>query len=636
MKQKQVKKLICAVCAGVMALSLFAGCGNAPAATDSSDATETPAQADASTESDDETAEQSKAEVSADSEEEEVKERPATDSLSADFTWLVSGVNSEYYTEYEDNPVYKYWSSLEWDADGDGLGRNLTVDFMSPPPGGESDFCNTLIATGEYPDLMIMSHFSDSAASLYDEGIALDITEYVEKYMPNYLAWAEEHPEYASRMTNMVDGERKYIQLYQVLDESEPLWGGFNYRRDWIVKYGKNPETGKAFSGEWKDGVWEDDVVFPSGNTDPIYISDWEWMLDIFATALEEQGITDGYALQLCSSGYWPGDFVTGFGVGTSDYYLDEDGVAHYGGMSDGFRAYIQCMRDWYNNGWLEKGFMEHTSDLLFWKVDSPSIYSGKVGCWYGTNGQLGDELEVEDSLTEGIVVFGCPSPINDKYGDKELQGKEPTAYFTPSAMLGQSIVITEKAKDKDLPTLFCAIDYLYSTEGGLLYQKGFSKEQMAEIQDPFYLEHGCEDGAYWTEERDGELYYVSNPARTNEEALDIALSGGRLVGQSINHNNDTGQPASWKHSMDLWTLTYENYGNVTGDVTNQFTADQAQETSMIDSNIRTYKTQAIPEFISGVRDIDSDEDWETYCNELSQFHPEVYVNYLNEVLGND
>ena len=73
------------------------------------------------------------------------------------------------------------------------------------------------------------------------------------------------------------------------------------YRRDWLVNYGTNPQTGEAFSGEWKDGEWTDNVVFPSGGTDPVYISDWEWMFDIFETALQMQGMTDGYVMQLPS-----------------------------------------------------------------------------------------------------------------------------------------------------------------------------------------------------------------------------------------------------------------------------------------------------------------------------------------------
>lgn len=96
-----------------------------------------------------------------------------------------------------------------------------------------------------------------------------------------------------------------------------------------------NPNAGKAFSEyfsldndgneiqetEYSDNVngdsWVDDVVFPSGCTDPMYISDWEWMFEIFDKAMEEQGITDGYCMSMYYPGYIAnGDLVTGFGGG--------------------------------------------------------------------------------------------------------------------------------------------------------------------------------------------------------------------------------------------------------------------------------------------------------------------------------
>lgn len=67
------------------------------------------------------------------------------------------------------------------------------------------------------------------------------------------------------------------------------------YRRDWIVKYGKHPQTGQAFTGGYTDpndvDSWTDDVVFPSGGTDPVYISDWEWMFGSFTEAMAASGL---------------------------------------------------------------------------------------------------------------------------------------------------------------------------------------------------------------------------------------------------------------------------------------------------------------------------------------------------------
>ena len=126
--------------------------------------------------------------------------------------------------------------------------------------------------------------------------------------MPNYVALVHSNDTYKKNCITMVDGEEHYFSLRTIMDAPESVFQGFMYRRDWIVKYGTNPATGAAFTGGFTDPAnpdsWEDDVVFPSGGTDPIYISDWEWMFEIFEKAMADLGITDGYCISLYYKGF--------------------------------------------------------------------------------------------------------------------------------------------------------------------------------------------------------------------------------------------------------------------------------------------------------------------------------------------
>ncbi len=621
--KNQKARLLALLLAGMMGVSMLSGCGGsadggesaAPAAEDKADST---ADADGQEEPADETVEA------------EIEE----------FTWLIDMQPiASMYEEYEDNPIYKYWSDMVWDVDG--VPNKIAIDFSAPPSGSEQDNVNTLIATQEYPDVMSTSYSSANANELYDQGIAIDLTEYVEKYMPNYRAWMEEHPAEAKLMTNKVDGEDRYIQIYGVSDQAPEMWGGFVYRRDWIVKYGKNPKTGEAFTGEWVETEngddWVDDVVFPSGSEDPMTISDWEWMLDIFATALEEQGITDGYPMTLPYSGYYQvSDLVSGFGEGPL-WYMDEKGTARFGGDSDAFRTYIECVRTWYENGWIDPAFDERASDMFF-QIDTTSVYGGKVGMWYGMSSQMGSVMDVSDgdesNPTNGIVVFGAPQPVNDVYGTKDQQGMDPFCFFGNSLVSG-SVIVTEKAKDKDIATLLTAVDYLYSQEGGLLRSIGFSDEQQAELQNEFYAEHHLDNGVYHIEQNeDGEdLYFIHNE-RDNEDDLAQSAMMERVVGLKIAKNIETGYPSFKQRSVDLWVL-YSDYGQISGTVTGQLSADQAQETAGIQSAINTFTSQAVADFVAGRRDITSDKDWDSYVSELNSYDPQTYCDYINEALGN-
>lgn len=562
-----------------------------------------------------------------------------TAGLSTDFTFLTSSsfTGTNWIDEYNDNPAVKYWLDMEWDADGDGEGTKLSVDFWSPTAGSESDYVNTLVSTGDYPDVMSMSFSSETVMDLYEQGIALDLTDYVEQYMPNYLAYMESHEGYDRKMTNTVDGERRFLQLFAVNDSQGDPWGGLMYRRDWLVKYGTNPETGAAFTGAWEGDNWVDDVVFPSGNTDPVYISDWEWMLGIFQTALADMGITDGYAVQLPYTGAeGTGDLMSGFGGIGPLWYYSSDNTVDYGTTSDGMRAYIECMSTWYNNGWVNSNFAENASDMFF-MVDAASVFSGKVGAWYGMFANLMNGLDTgsgdaADPLN-GAVVFAAASPINDVYGDASVQNVEPTVFYTDAMLIG-SYIITDKAKDKDIATLLTALDYLYSDEGSLLYAFGFSDTQMAELQDPQYLEWGLENGAYsLKEDADGGVVVVKDPMIVNDvDSLSEASSMRRTMGMD-RKDIDQGFSDTMKYNMGVW-LTYENTGTIQNDLINQLSADEATAYNVGVMNLMTAMAVWIPQFIDGTLDVTNDSDWQQYCDEVNAYDPESIRVSLENVLN--
>lgn len=555
------------------------------------------------------------------------------DEKSAEFTYLIQvSMDGVWYDDYDDNPCAQYWLSREWDADGDGEGKILAIDFWAPTSGAETDYVNTIISTGEYPDVLEMTYSSESALELYEEGIALDLTEYVEAYMPNYLAYIAEHPEYT--FTTSVDGEAKYIQLLEVRNELETPWGGFLYRRDWIVKYGANPVTGAAFYGEWVDGEWVDDVVFPSGNTDPATITDWEWMMEIFETALEELGITDGYAVQLTYSGATgTGDLVSGFGgIGPALYY-DANGNVAFGGTSDGLRAYVECMTEWYSNGWIDPAFAERASDMYF-MIDSATVYSGKVGLWYGLVSQALDNLDPGDGSNpylDGAVVFACTSPINDKYGDTSVQGTEPTVFYQAS-LVGTGPIITDKAADKDIATLLTAIDYLYSDEGSVLRTRGMNKEILDANPDAeytqTYIEWGLEDGAYTM---DGDTIVVSQVINDNNNDLNDAATMFRIVGMGAYANVDLGYSQTKEHLLDVWT-SYTATGYIQSDLTNQLSSSAYSAYSAFRTNILTLQAQWLPLYIMGQLDVTSDADWQSYVDEVNALNPDEIVSLLQAV----
>ena len=562
---------------------------------------------------------------------------------STDFSYMIAnGITTTAFDNYADAPCLQYALAKEWDPDGNGNARKLTLDILTPPGGAESDYANTLVSTGEYPDVMNIVMTSMTAAEMYEDGMTLDITDYVMQYMPNYRAFFERHPQFVGRETIEVDGEKRYLCLYH-LDEVTPQnWGGMLYRRDWIVKYGTNPETGEAFSGEWQGENWVDDVVFPSGETYPKYISDWEWMLGIFQTALDDLGLEDGYAYCLASGGengvY--GDMESGFG-GTGYYYIDpETGKCVYGAVSDGFRTYLECMHEWYEKGWINPAFEEHAGEMFF-MVDMASVYSGKVGAWYGLTSQVGSTMDNsggdESNPLNGIVVFPAPTAINDVYGDESVQNITPFIYYSTD-QFGAQLVITEAAEDKDLPALFTFLDYFYGEEGSILLTYGLSGDQVKECEEiapgaaEIYKNWGLENGSYTITD---EGKYLKDPIVLGDDDISGASALVRFNGLTQEKDLDPGFPAYKEKEMALLNMYDTSAASIGAAITAQLTVEENTEQADRYNNTSTYASQVLPQFINGELDIYDDAAWEDYCDTLLNSYDALgYCDAINRVLG--
>jgi hypothetical protein len=544
--------------------------------------------------------------------------------------WFRTG--NEQYTDFNENPAVEYLQTLPYGTDENGNEKFIKLSFTIPPTGSEVNNFNTLLATGEYLDVMDLSAYTGRAVDLYDQGVAMDITDYVKNYMPHYMAFLDANPQFKATATNVINGEKRFISIYTYADAVPEMWGGFLYRRDWIVKYGTNPVDGSSFIGAYTtinaDGTpdpdsWEDNVVFPSGGSDPVYISDWEWMLGIFKTAIENLGITDGYPLSLYYPGYIEtGDLVCAFGGGNPTWYKNPDNQIVFGGTSDGFRSYLQAMNTWYKNGWIDKAFPEHTSDM-FYQIDNAKVYSGKVGLWYGQIAAMGGRLAAAGNPNlDGYVAFVAAQPINDIYGSDAQKNKTPFAMYQNSQEQ-MAYIVTTAAKDKDLITLFTFLDYMYSPEGAAIRSFGLSKEQYDITHNAFMTKNGFTNGAYTlVVDPDGVTRYRINQDVVNS-GLELAVKAARLPGLKLETlRSKSDYSAGYARSMDR-LIQYKNTGWLSGSFTGQLSVDDSKTYSKINTNVTEFMTKNVPAFIQGLKDPNSEDDWNAFVNALNKYGPD-------------
>lgn len=643
--------------------------------------------------------------------------------------WLASRHQMSFYTDYDDNPVVRYIEDYKTFENKDGEKQKIDFDYMSPTSNGaESDFA-TLITTGDYPDLMDLSVYTGSSVDLYNQGIAMDITDYVEQYMPHYMAWLNEkgHEYYKNLVYQDINGKKRIVRLISFNDEisHEQVYCGYLYRRDWLIKYGKQPDTlyeydnavydeqgrlesgdlkiqngepvkkanpkaGQYFSGSYtlkpdkttaltetekaatfdaatrtpvydsekvSGDSWVDDVIFPSGYSDPVYLSDWEWMLGIFQTAINDLKTKvknfDGYAMNLHYQGYHQaGDLVSSFGGGNSSWYLTtgEDGSrgVDFGGNSEGFRVYMETMNKWWNNGWIDPEFATRSGDL-FYRVDESAVYSGEVGLYYGSTQTLDSRVYNPLNATEatrGIVVYGASQPINDLYDVVEdgvnYRYLQPYTFYQQT-LENTQLMVTTAAADKDLVLLFNFLDYMCSPEGMLLRSAGLSKEQVAECDSKFYKDYDMTNGAYSVEfAQDGDIvkdtFRFADVMENDIGGISSVATGGKLWGMQYvlpRQRTETN-----KHSLEQY-MRYENTGFIGQGLIGQMTVAEADTYSTIYRQIDTeFMARNVPQIIMGKSTAYGfdNKGWENFKTAIGMRHPEnvtaVFQRLLDKMYG--
>ena len=188
------------------------------------------------------------------------------DGGSTDFSWWIYSTagNGVYYDSYEDNPSVQWLNQQYWDTENGGLGTEedgtpVRFSFQVPITGSESDNFNTMMSTGEYTDIIDLAVATDTTPTMVNEGVLMDLTDYVEEYMPNYVAYLEENPEQKALLTHTdEDGNTRYYEIGSIKEENDVPWGGYVYRRDWIVEYAQPTEY-----------VWDWDSAYVQENGHP-------------------------------------------------------------------------------------------------------------------------------------------------------------------------------------------------------------------------------------------------------------------------------------------------------------------------------------------------------------------------------
>ena len=372
------------------------------------------------------------------------------------YTWWMMATFGDWWSDYNGNPVLNYLQDR----------YNVTIKVESPVAGTEADSLSLMMGTGNYTDVFSLAQYSGSIPQLFEEGIILDIAEWLD-YMPNLTNMLETNSDFNKSAR---DDNGRILTFPVISDESELTWAGLMYRHDIL----------ETMTG--------DNVKFPSGKGEPTTLADWEYMLPLMKEYFEMAGYADYAPLIIPATG------IIGFGEIASTFnappaFYVRNNVVSHGLYDSGTYDYVSTMRDWYQKGWIHQDFASRTDDMFF--MPNPQlVFSGGAGVFYGMMMHLGDRMSIPDA---GLMfdVRPIPSPIIEGVSSQKDMMRRGWDLFGG----GISNAIYSGAKNVD--KLVSIIDLMYSDEGALLNTIGLLKEQIPSGYD-IMDKMGMADGAFW------------------------------------------------------------------------------------------------------------------------------------------
>ena len=332
------------------------------------------------------------------------------------------------YTAYNtDTEKIKYWKEA----------TGVELDFSSSISGGEEALA-LMIAANDLPDIMLtnLSSQAGGVQKYVDDGVIIDLTEYMDEYAPNFKAWMEKDDQ-IRKMSLSDDGKNYFFPCIRYENKLRS-YRGLVLRKDLLDKFGlSTPET----------------------------IDEWYNVLKTF----KANGVSAPLSYQVES--FEPvGGFLTAYNV-IPDFYLD-NGKVKYGYLEDSMREGLKTMAKWYKEGLLDEDIVNSKNT-----VDA-NFLNGKTGATYTTSGGgMGKYLRAGTEQNKDFDLVGVSLPVINK-GDKNKFSASvfPVTYDNNG-------FITSQCRNVELAVRF--LDYGYSEEGHMLMN--FGKEGVSyEMKDGY------------------------------------------------------------------------------------------------------------------------------------------------------
>ena len=473
--------------------------------------------------------------------------------------------NSLNYMENGDLMNHQVWKYLQ---ENSGVQIDLTVVDSSTM----SDKLNLMLASGEYSDLLNLASYSPGVEAAYDEDIIIDLGDYLEEDMPNY--WTIINSD--QNLLEEVQDGHKFLAIYPIKDQvANPSGIGPFIRMDWLEDL---------------------DMEVPQT---------YDELTDVLRAFKTEKGAAEPMALQntvSMANGVLMGGFgsmaelsTNGLSGNAVNGYYQEDGKVIYGATTDGTRKYLSWLHDLYTEDLINFENMQNREANPFSELNATRSADGSTGYIF-SNQPFGGNYS-----TMAASQYGDERCNWWPVQDVAQEAGQTIPFFEEITLvdnIATTLSISTQCKDVDVALKF--LDYGYSYEGALLYNMGFQKGSGHDVESWDYDENG--DPQF-----DGEVLAAIGPTNIASSVLTTKDLAGIVMERRLAFEFGERELSCF----DAWS-THKTTENILGSAT-QLTSEESVEASGIYSDILTYVSTSVLQFINGDLNVNDDAAWDAY-----------------------
>ena len=482
---------------------------------------------------------------------------PLTDS-GEQLTIYMEFAGSQVYDDMEQHPVIQKFQEM----------TGVDIVVISPPEGDDGTFFNTIVASGDWPDLFRseFNTYPGGVAGAIDDGVLLEWNPLVEQYMPNFLTKLAGMGEKVYK--HLVNDDGTYIKLGCYLDP--PVLDGVQH-------------TGLVIRKDMLDAL---------GAEVPKTI---EELTEVMRRLKNELGVAIPFAM--CSLNQYVNtnnNAITGaWDVALDAYMIADDDSVYYSRTTDAFKDALKTLNAWYNEGLIDRDFINRSPDDAMKLLYSDDAAICAIGNWSSAEMMNIGTSENADFEIVGLPIMRLSDPDQIlNIGGKRENGTDGKAWQNSAT-----------CKNPRLAAKF--IDFLFTDEALVIATFGIG--DLGDGNSTYYV---AEDGSYHFTD-----YMMNNPDWDFNAMRQIE---GIQAFQYMYHNDFI----NMQYDTDIQKQCWEAWGyNLTNDkmmpVTISRTVEEGRTYSSNQNEIQTYSDEMMYKFICN--ELPIDDNWDEYLKMMDE-----------------